>query len=72
MRDHCHFTGKYRGAAQNSCNLKYHSSEIIPVVFHNLTHFLIKNLATRIPGRVSIITNKLQNLLKILKFNVGL
>ena len=23
VRDHCHYTGKYRGAAQNICNLRY-------------------------------------------------
>ena len=23
VRDHCHYTGKYRGAAQDVCNLRY-------------------------------------------------
>ena len=23
VRDHCHFTGRYRGAARRICNLKY-------------------------------------------------
>ena len=23
FRDHCHYTGKYRGASHNVCNLRY-------------------------------------------------
>ena len=48
VRDHCHFTGKYRGAAHNSCNLKYRKPKFTPVVFHNLSgydsHLFIKFL----------------------------
>ena len=36
MRDHCHFTGKYRGPAHNGCNLLYRKIKDIPVFFHNL------------------------------------
>ena len=39
MRDHCHITGKYRGAAHNACNLKLRLNPFttaISVVFLNL------------------------------------
>ena len=35
VRDHCHYTGEYRGAAHNMCNLKYNVPKNIPIVFHN-------------------------------------
>ena len=50
VRDHCHFTGRYRGAAHNKCNLKYRKPNNIPVFFHNLagydSHLFIKKLGT--------------------------
>ena len=49
VRDHCHYTGKYRGAAHSSCNLRYKIPKEIPVIFHNGStydyHFIIKELA---------------------------
>ena len=49
VRDNCHYTGKYRGAAHSSCNLRYRIPDYIPVVFHNLdgydAHLFIKELA---------------------------
>ena len=35
VRDHCHYTGKYRGAVHNICTLKYSVPKNIPIVFHN-------------------------------------
>ena len=50
VRDHCHYTGCYRGAAHNSCNLKYSKPKGVPVFFHNLTnydsHLFIKKLGS--------------------------
>ena len=39
VRDHFHFTGRYRGAAHNSCNLKYRKPNFTPVVVHNLSNY---------------------------------
>ena len=33
VRDHCHYTGLYRGAAHNNCNLKYRIPDHIPLCF---------------------------------------
>ena len=54
VRDHCHYSGKYRGAAHNICNLRYKIPKEIPVVFHNGStydnHFIIKELAEEFEG----------------------
>ena len=45
VRDHCHYTGKYRGAALSICNLCYKIPREIPIVFQNGStydyHFII-------------------------------
>ena len=33
VRDHCHYTGRYRGPACNSCNLKYKKTKIYTCIF---------------------------------------
>ena len=54
VRDHCHYTGKYRGAAHNICNLRYKIPKEIPIVFHNGStydyHFIIKELVKQFDG----------------------
>ena len=51
VRDHCHITGNYRGAAHSECNLNYRikpKSWNLPVVIHNLKgkdgHLIVKSL----------------------------
>ena len=39
VRDHCHYTGLYRGSAHSLCNLRYKIPAYIPVVFHNLSGY---------------------------------
>ena len=60
VRDHCHFTGRYRGAAHNKCNLNYKKPNFTPVVFHNLSgydsHLFIKNLGFT-AGNIDCIPN---------------
>ena len=50
VRDHCHYSGIYRGVAHSLCNLQYKIPSYIPVVFHNLSgydaHIFIKELAS--------------------------
>ena len=50
VRDHCHFTGKYRGAAHNKCNLKMGKDKTIPVVFHNGSRYDFSPLREK-PGK---------------------
>ena len=49
VRDHCHYTGKYSGAAHSICNLQNKTIKKIPVIFHNGSkydwHLIIKELA---------------------------
>ena len=55
VRDHCHFTGKFRGAAHSICNLNYKVPQEIPVKIHNGSkydyHFIIRELAEEFKGQ---------------------
>ena len=54
VRDHCHYTGKFRGAAHSICNLNYKVPQEIPVKIHNDSvcdyHFIIKELTEEFKG----------------------
>ena len=62
VRDHCHYTGLYRGPAHSLCNLRYKIPSYIPVVFHNLSgynaHLFIRELGAHTSDMEVIAKNK--------------
>ena len=75
VRDHCHFTGKFRGAAHNECNLLYRVPRFLPVFLHNLknydAHFIVKALGN-VPGNIKCIANNEEKYISFSKkFQVG-
>ena len=73
VKDHCHYTGKYRGAAHNVYNLRYKVPKEIPVVFYNgFTydyHFIIKELLKEFDGNFDCLG---ENTEKYITFSVPL
>jgi len=59
VRDHCHYSGKFR-AALNQRNLLFRKPKHIPVIFHNLagydSHLFIKSLG-KTQGNIDCIPN---------------
>ena len=73
MRDHCHYTGKYRGATHQKCNFHSTIPNYIPVVFHNSgydIHLFIREVGKKFDsGSISMITKNKQ---KYISFNVSI
>ena len=73
VRDHYHYTGKYRGAAHNICNLRYKVPKEIPVVFHNGStydyHFINKELTKEFEGNFDCLG---ENTEKYITFSVSI
>ena len=70
--DHCHYTGKYRGAAHDICNLRFKIPKEIPAVFHNGSiydyyYFIIKELAEESEGEFECLD---ENTEKYITFSV--
>ena len=62
VRDHCHYTGLYRGPAHSLYNLRYKIPSYIPVVFHNFSgydaHLFIRELGGHASDMEVITKNK--------------
>lgn len=81
VRDHCHYTGVYRGAAHSICNLQFNYYKYdLPIIFHNLRnydgHFIVKGLKNIIKQRIANKQTKSVGCIattieKYLTFNLG-
>ena len=73
VRDHCHYTGKYRGGALSKCNLNYKVVKEIPLLFHNGSvydyYFIIKYLVREFKGSFECVG---ENTEKYISFTVPL
>ena len=70
VKDHCHYTEKFRGAAHRKDNLNYKVSKYIPIIIHNAsydTHFIINQLAEEFKGELNCIG---KNMEKYITFSV--
>ena len=69
VRDHCHITSKFRGAAHQSCNLSFQLTKRIPVIFHNLKEYdshLIFSVLHKFNLKINVIPNGLEKYMAFL------
>ena len=63
VRDHCHISGKFRGAAHFSCNANLKITKKVFAIFHNLrgydSHLIIKEISN-FNVKVNVISNGLE------------
>ena len=63
VRDHCHITGKFRGAAHRDCSVNFQLTKKTPVISHNLRGYdshLIFNEFDRFDVKIKVIPNGLE------------
>ena len=63
VRDHCHVTGKFRGAAHWICNIYFQLTKKVTVIMHNFRGYnshLIFNEVDKFDVKISIIPNGLE------------
>lgn len=70
VRDHCHLTGKFRGAACNQCNMLMRLKRVVPMVAHNCrgydSHFFLQAIDKDDPLKeIKVIPTNTENYLKM-------
>ena len=70
VKGHCHYTGKFRGAARSKCNLNYNLQKEISIIIHNAsydTHFSLNQLAIEFKDEINWIGDNME---KYITFSV--
>ena len=71
LRDHCHVTDKFRGAAHWSCNINLQLAKKVSIIFHNLkgydSHLIFCEL-NKFDVKISVIPNGLEKYVFFLFF----
>ena len=68
--DHCHLSGKFRGAAHEVFNLKYKVPTFLPVAFHNMSGYnsdLFINILGNSEDDISYIPNSEENYISFMR-----
>ena len=64
VKDHCHYTAKFRGAAHSIWDLRYKVPDNISIIIHNAsydTDFIINQLAKEFKGELDCIGENIEN-----------
>ena len=68
--DHCHLTGRFRGAAHNQCNLSMKMPTKLPILFHNLkgydAHLLLSGLKSHYIDKIHVIPQNIEKYIAII------
>ena len=63
VKDHSHYTGKFKGAAHIICKLSYKVPDNIPITIYNAiydTHYIINQLAEEFKGELDCIGENME------------
>jgi hypothetical protein len=72
VRDHCHMTGQFRGAAHNECNINFNYGDYkIPLLIHNLKNYDAHFIISTIPKEMNNIDVIANNSEKFITFTIG-
>ena len=67
VKDHCHNTGRFRGATHEKCNRFYQATKFIPILFHNLSNYDCHLFIRKLGGEIKRIPNTEERYISVSK-----